>query len=120
MVGNRRFLNVASAMGVSVTSLALGSQNGLASAVDDLQSEVPYVSWMGIVRNDEKEPIGREPHYKTIDREEWTALQTTKKAASRINQKLESRFRDSDFIEAGYTQSRTIGSNTIWYRVIRT
>lgn len=105
MVGRRRFLNVASAMGVSATSLALGSQEGIASAVDDPQEEVPYVSWMNIVRNNEMEPIGREPHYKTIDREEWADLKTTKKAASLINKKLKSRFRDSDFIKAGYTQS---------------
>lgn len=76
-MSKRRFLKVASGMGVSAASLQYGTQEGLAQAADE--DTVPYVE---VVRR--TEDGGEEPIYAQIARDEWEVRHTADDAAQQV------------------------------------
>jgi hypothetical protein len=104
-IGRRRFMKVASTLGISATSLRLGTQEGLVQAMDDPKQEVSYVSRMRVITDQDGNPIGREPEYSTIARDKWVDLETTTKAQEQITNRLHRTFPNSPTLHASITPS---------------
>lgn len=102
-MGRRRFTKVASALGISATSLRFGTQEGLAEAMDRPKDEVSYVSRMKVIEDEDGTPIGREPIYDTIPRDEWVDLETTTEVQRQVTSQLERQFPDSPSLHASIT-----------------
>jgi hypothetical protein len=102
-MGRRRFIEVASALGISGTALRLGTQEGLAAATNDPSEEVPYVRKMKVLRDDDGYPKGREPVYGSISRDRWIDIETTNKAQRKITEQLQREFPGSPSVHASVT-----------------
>lgn len=83
-MSRRRFLRVASAMGVSATCLAYGTQEGLVAAADE--NEVPYVALLKDKGQPHEDSFEREPIYKSIPRDEYNVRYTADDAAQKAGQ----------------------------------
>lgn len=104
-MGRRRFMKVASAIGISASSLRLGSQDGLVSAMGNPRNEVSYVSRMEVVEDDDGTPIAREPVYKTCPRDIWVDIKTSVAAQNQVSQIVNRRF-NSDNLEVTMAKNR--------------
>ena len=103
-LNRREFIKVATAMGITASTLQLGTQSGLARSINDPKEEISYVAELKVQRNQSGEPVGREPVYRTIQREDWADVQATEKAMKRIHGQLEQEFADTSLLSVGMTR----------------
>lgn len=94
-MGRRRFVKVATALGISAESLRLGTQEGLARSMDQPSKEVSYVKKMRVKRDEDGMPIGREPVYDSIPRDEHIDIETASSLSGRISELIDQKFPNS-------------------------
>lgn len=100
-MSKRRFLKIASAMGVSATSLRYGTQEALAKAKDG--DSVPYVKALITQYDKNGTPTGQDPRYGSIPRDIWEVKWTADDAAQRIQHQIRNQFPgDAHLITAGW------------------
>lgn len=101
-MSKRRFLKVASAMGVSAASLHYGTQKAIAEANDD--NYIPYVRALKGEKLEDKDVwVARDPVYGKIHRDEWEVKWTADDAAERIQSKINGHFTsDKELLSSGW------------------
>lgn len=87
-MGRRRFVEAATALGLPMSNISLGTQKGFAAEIDDPEKEVSYVHRMKVKTDADGEPVGREPIYKTISRDRFVAVKATRRAEQRVSKIL--------------------------------
>jgi hypothetical protein len=95
-MSKRRFLKVASAMGVSAASLRYGTQEGLAQAADE--DTVPYVEVVRRTEDGDEEPI-----YARIARDEWEVRHTADDAAQQVGAMVAEQGWDTSLVRPAFS-----------------
>lgn len=95
-MSRRRFLRTATAMGVSASALAYGTQDGLVAAADE--NEVPYVRYVNNYPGDRES----EPVYASIHRDEWEVRHTADDAAEKIGHQIEDQGWETGLVAPGW------------------
>jgi hypothetical protein len=118
-MSKRSFLKAATAAGVSLTSLRLGTQEGLAKANDD--EYIPYVKALVSKEAEKGDNYGAmKPIYDRIHRDEWVPRWTARDASKRIQNRLNRKFSDP-YLSAGWgvdAQSSTGFGIEVRYEII--